>query len=287
MLKTLFSFSPPLKRVALFQKKTGDRGKNATSLFLVLSNPRGFKEGKDSSVEFDAVPLSAAQEEADTASDIISVQGLTRPSRVADATNGQKIRLEQVVSVIAAYSPHGDAMLKRSKDVVAGTYEKPKASMKKEKAEKKKDDDDAKAPSPAPLAEKVKKTEDAAAAKDKVEAVGAGRKLLSFADLNPSAGRRLLQDDKNCGICEYVNKSGACQVAPASLDCDGIVGLSGEWACGTCESEFFFNMIFFFLSCLDLISHPEIELSSLPFQINSTAFTWNDFLGYCETVPGC
>ena len=157
----------------------------------------------------------------------------------------------------------------------------------KEKAEKKKDDDDAKAPSPAPLAEKVKKTEDAAAAKDKVEAVGAGRKLLSFADLNPSAGRRLLQDDKNCGICEYVNKSGACQVAPASLDCDGIVGLSGEWACGTCESEFFFNMIFFFLSCLDLISHPEIELSSLSFQINSTAFTWNDFLGYCETVPGC
>jgi hypothetical protein len=287
MLKTLFSFSPPLKRVALFQKKTGDRGKNATTLFLVLSNPRGFKEGKDSSVEFDAVPLSAAQEEADTASDIISVQGLTRPSRVADATNGQKIRLEQVVSVIAAYSPHGDAMLKRSKDVVAGTYEKPKASMKKEKAEKKKDDDDAKAPSPAPLAEKVKKTEDAAAAKDKVEAVGAGRKLLSFADLNPSAGRRLLQDDKNCGICEYVNKSGACQVAPASLDCDGIVGLSGEWACGTCESEFFFNMIFFFLSCLDLISHPEIELSSLSFQINSTAFTWNDFLGYCETVPGC
>ena len=239
MLKTLFSFSPPLKRVALFQKKTGERGKNATSLFLVLSNPRGFKEGKDSSVEFDAVPLSAAQEEADTASDIISVQGLTRPSRVADATNGQKIRLEQVVSVIAAYSPHGDAMLKRSKDVVAGTYEKPKASMKKEKAEKK-DDEDAKAPSPAPLAEKVKKTEDAAAAKDKVvEPVGAGRKLLSFADLNPSAGRRLLQNDKNCGICEYVNKSGACQAAPASLDCDGVVGMSGEWACGTCESEFF------------------------------------------------
>jgi hypothetical protein len=253
MLKTFLSFFPP--RVALFQKKTGDRGKNATSLFLVLSNPRGFKEGKDSSVEFDAVPLSAAQEEADTASDIISVQGLTRPSRVADATNGQKIRLEQVVSVIAAYSPHGDAMLKRSKDVVAGTYEKPKASMKKEKAEKKKDDDDAKAPSPAPLAEKVKKTEDAAAAKDKVEAVGAGRKLLSFADLNPSAGRRLLQDDKNCGICEYVNKSGACQAAPASLDCDGIVGMSGEWACGTCESEFFFKNDFF----LFVLSRPHLS----------------------------
>ena len=91
MLKTFISFFPP--RVALFQKKTGDRGKNATSLFLVLSNPRGFKEGKDSSVEFDAVPLSEAKDEADD-SEVKFVKGLSAPSRVAETGSGQRVRLE-------------------------------------------------------------------------------------------------------------------------------------------------------------------------------------------------
>ena len=250
-----------------FPKKTGDRGKNATSLFLVISNPRGFKEGKDSSVEFDATPLSEAKEEADS-SDVKFTKGLTRPARIADAENGQKVRLEQVVSMIAAYSPHGEVALKRAKDVVAGTYEKPKATKKAAKKEKK-DADDAAAPAPAaaPLAEKVKNTtaaakdtvvEKAGAAKDKgVEAVGAGRKMLSFADLNP--GRRLLQDGPGCGICEYTDKSGACKVAPASLDCDGVVGMSGEWNCGTCESEF---CSIFFLFLRDLSRRPHLTRNS-------------------------
>ena len=153
--------------------------------------------------------------------------------------------------MVAAYSPHGDVVLKRSKDVAAGTYMKAKPEAKKDKKDKK-DADDAKAPSPAaaPLAEKVKNA--TAAAKDKVadavdkavDKVAAGRKLLSFADLNPSSGRRSLLQ-KNCGLCEYVDRSGACQTAPASLDCDGIVGMQGEWACGTCESESFSSLDFF------------------------------------------
>lgn len=74
-------------------------------------------------------------------------------------------------------------------------------------------------------------------AKDKTVAAVTGRRLMtSFIDLNPN-GRRLMQDGPNCGVCEYADKSGACKVAPASLDCDGIVGMSGEWNCGTCESE--------------------------------------------------
>ena len=205
----------------------------------MLSNPRGFKDGKDSFVEFDAAPLAEAKGEADN-SDVKLVKGLTRPGAVANAENGQKVRLEQVVAMVAAYSPHADILTKRAKDVAAGTYVK----AKKEKKKKSDDDDDdkksaAKAPSPAaaPLAEKVKNA--TAAAKEKVveaaDKVAAGRRLLSFADLNPR--RSLLQ--KNCGLCEYVDRSGACQTAPASLDCDGIVGMQGEWACGTCESEFF------------------------------------------------
>ena len=136
--------------------------------------------------------------------------------------------------MISAFSPHGDVVIKRAKDVAAGTYEKPKPAKKAAK----KDADAAAAPAPAPLAEKVKD------AKDKVAEAVVGRKLLSFADLHPSAGRRLLQ--QNCGICEYADKSGACKVAPASLDCDGIVGMSGEWNCGTCQSEFW-TFFFFFL----------------------------------------
>jgi hypothetical protein len=46
------------------------------------------------------------------------------------------------------------------------------------------------------------------------------------------AGRRLLQ--QNCGVCEYANASGACIVVGPE-NCDGVVGQSGEWACGTCE----------------------------------------------------
>ena len=255
----LFGGKGTKQRVPVFDKQEGgldvvlmgDRGKNATSLFLVLSNPRGFKEGKDSMVEFDAMPLSEAKEEADN-TDVKFVKGLTRPSRVADPESGQKIRLEQVVSMIAAYSPHGDVVIQRAKDVAAGTYVKPKGAKKEKKAEKKAEDADAAAEAPAaaaPLAEKVKNATAAAkdkvadakdtvvekvgAAKDKVaEAVTGRRMLLSF---NDAVGRRLLQ--QNCGICEYADKSGACQVAPASLDCDGIVGMSGEWNCGTCESE--------------------------------------------------
>ena len=183
------------------------------------------------------------------------MQGLTRPGRIADAAAGQKVRLEQVVAMITAYAPQGDAVLKRAKEIAAGTYEKPKKAAKKAA---KKDADAAEAPSPAaaPLADKVKNAtaaakdavvEKAGAAKEKVveaaDKVAAGRKLLSFADLNPNNGRRLLQ--QNCGICEYADKSGACKVAPASLDCDGIVGMSGEWNCGTCESESFFLSLFF------------------------------------------
>lgn len=243
----LFGGPKAKQRLPVFDKKEGgmdvvlmgDRGKNASSLFLVLSNPRGFKEGKDSSVEFDATPLAEAKEEADN-SDVKLVKGLTRPGAVANADNGQKVRLEQVVAVVAAYSPQAEVVTKRSKAVAMGTY-KP---AKKDKKDKKDDDDDdaAKSPAAAPLAEKVKNAtaaakDKAADAKDAVVAadkVAAGRRLLlSFADLNPR--RSLLQ--QNCGICMYVDKSGACQDAPASLKCDGIVGLQGEWACGTCESE--------------------------------------------------
>lgn len=105
----------------------------------------------------------------------------------------------------------------------------------------------------ADVGSKVADKADAAVdnAKDKAAAVVSGRRLMSFIDLNPN-GRRLLQDGPNCGICEYSDRSGACKVAPASLTCDGIVGMSGEWNCGTCEF-----------------------------------YTNNDFLGYCETVPGC
>ena len=140
--------------------------------------------------------------------------------------------------MISAFSPHGDVVIKRAKDVAAGTYEKPKPAKKAAK----KDADAAAAPAPAPLAEKVKD------AKDKVAEAVVGRKLLSFADLHPSAGRRLLQ--QKCGTCEYADKSGACKVAPASLDCDGIVGMSGEWNCGTCQSEFW-TFFFFFLKVLN------------------------------------
>lgn len=178
------------------------------------------------------------------------MKGLSRPSRVAETENGQKVRLEQVVAMVAAYSPHGDVVLKRAKDVAAGTYEKPKAAAAKKPAKKDADDaDDAPSPAAAPLAEKNKNTttaakDKAADAKDAVVVKGgAGRKLLSFADLDPT-GRRLLQ--QNCGICECADKSGACQVAPASLECDGIVGMSGEWNCGTCESEQFFCFFCFF-----------------------------------------
>lgn len=254
----LFGGPKAKQRLPVFDKKEGgmdvvlmgDRGKNASSLFLVLSKPRGFKEGKDSSVEFDAAPLAEAKEEADN-SDVKLVKGLTRPGAVANAENGQKVRLEQVIAIVAAYSPQAEVVMKRSKDVAMGAY-KPAKKGKKEDA-----DDAAKSPAAAPLAEKVKNAtaaakDKAADAKDAVVAaadkVAAGRRLLSFADLNPR--RSLLQ--KNCGICRYVDKSGACQDAPASLNCDGIVGLQGEWACGTCET-----------------------------------YTWNDFLGYCESVPGC
>lgn len=143
----------------------GDRGKNSTSLFLVLSNPRGFKPGKDSSVEFDAAPLSEAKEEADN-SDVKAIRGLTRAARVADSANGQKVRLDDVVALVAAYSPHGDQVIKRAKEVAAGTYVKKAPAKKAAKAAKSGDDDDEKeekkaAAAPAPsksLGEKVKDT---------------------------------------------------------------------------------------------------------------------------------
>ena len=65
----------------------------------------------------------------------------------------------------------------------------------------------------------------------------------------PPARRRLLQ--QNCGVCEYANKSGTCVVVGPD-NCDGVVGQSGEWACGTCEF-----------------------------------FSQDDFEGYCATAANC
>ena len=49
--------------------------------------------GPDSSVEFDAVPLSEAKDEADD-SEVKFVKGLSAPSRVAETGSGQRVRLE-------------------------------------------------------------------------------------------------------------------------------------------------------------------------------------------------
>jgi hypothetical protein len=52
-------------------------------------------------------------------------------------------------------------------------------------------------------------------------------------------------------VCEYANASGACIVVGPE-NCDGVVGQSGEWACGTCEF-----------------------------------FTQDDVEGHCETAANC
>jgi hypothetical protein len=66
----------------------------------------------------------------------------------------------------------------------------------------------------------------------------------------PTRRRSLLQD-QNCGVCEYANNAGAC-VTVGPDDCDGVVGQSGEWNCGTCQF-----------------------------------FTQDDFEGHCEVAPNC
>ena len=65
----------------------------------------------------------------------------------------------------------------------------------------------------------------------------------------PPARRRLLQ--VNCGVCEYANAAGACNVVGPE-DCDGVTGQIGFWDCGTCQF-----------------------------------FTQDDFEGHCEKAPNC
>jgi len=65
----------------------------------------------------------------------------------------------------------------------------------------------------------------------------------------PPARRRLLQ--VNCGVCEYANAAGACNVVGPE-DCDGVTGQVGFWDCGTCQF-----------------------------------FTQDDFEGHCEKAANC
>lgn len=174
---------------------------------------------------------SAAPIDKEGALDGVVDDVLERTPAALKADTSKPVKLEDVVVTVDAYVPHAKAAIKAAKAKATNVSAVADAAVA----------DAAAAPAPA----------DAAAA-PAAPAAKPGPKPPKPPPkpASPQSRRRLAQTDGpgKCGVCRYADKKGACQDVPSSATCDGIVGSSDGFDCGTCS---YYTLDYFYGYCSD------------------------------------